>query len=163
MEGNKAGPHCIAFGVRGREELACLNNNKDGKKNAPLRGHLRGAHFVFVLTVGWKNGGQSRRGNIVQVGDLSLMWLWKILWWRSTNASADSPTAFCGFYPISDVDAYSLSKEAMKTHKTVGGLLAAICTCLWMKAVQGFWLRCWAGGPRTNCDLFIHKCPACFY
>lgn len=64
MEGNKAGPHCIAFGVRGREELACLNNNKDGekKKNAPLRGHLRGAHFVFVLTVGWKNGGQSRRG-----------------------------------------------------------------------------------------------------
>lgn len=107
MEGNKAGPHCIAFGVRGREELACLNNNKDGERKKTLRWEDTLEELILFLS--WQLAGkmEGRVGgeNIVQVGDLSLMWLWKILWWRSGNASADSPTAFCGFYPISDVGA----------------------------------------------------------
>lgn len=58
-EGNKAGPHCIAFGVRGEKGSPVWN--KEGK-TSPLRGHLRGAPFALSWAVGWKNGRRSRRG-----------------------------------------------------------------------------------------------------
>lgn len=58
-EGNKAGPHCIAFGVRGEKGSPVWN--KEGK-TSPLRGHLRGAPFALSWAVGCKNGRQSRRG-----------------------------------------------------------------------------------------------------
>lgn len=81
-ERNKAGAHCTTFGVRKEEGLLLWKKEKKRKASpiGPQEDTLEVHLLLCPNQLAGKMEGEIGGENIVQVGHLSLMRLWKILW-----------------------------------------------------------------------------------